>query len=309
MKKSEECSSFAEEKGENSFKKCDECSSFIEDNGKNICKKCGFVSNERIFEDKIPLTTKDNDENNNQIERVSRPLKSHTRKRLRNNNLIKKILSKSNCQISDDVKKEVIKIYNDLSSIKNRKGKNNFYGKKNLEYIVKGLYYYVCIKKQIGKTYTEIAMEFLSEEDKKNKKKIINEEHKIKKGFNDISREIENFGEEDNDYHTMRNYINTYLGNDKSKKEIKGHCQKIFSNIDEKGFLGDKQLKTKVGLSLLLSFKLSKQNIDKKTFYVKFSSKYILKNAFKEIKDNLKEIIPDELSDKLNLLQDNNLFD
>ena len=62
MKKSEECSSFAEEKGENSFKKCDECSSFIEDNGKNICKKCGFVSNERIFEDKIPLTTKDNDE-------------------------------------------------------------------------------------------------------------------------------------------------------------------------------------------------------------------------------------------------------
>lgn len=28
-----------------------------------------------------------------------------------------------------------------------------------------------------------------------------------------------------------------------------------------------------------------------------------------EIKDNLKEIIPDEMSDKLNLLQDNNLFD
>jgi hypothetical protein len=152
-------------------------------------------------------------------------------------------------------------------------------------------------------------MEFLDKKDKKNKKKIINEEQKIKKGFNDIKLEIENFGEKDNDCHIMYNYINTYFGKDESKYEIKKLCEKIFRNIDEKGFLGDKQLKTKVGLALLLSFKLFQENIDKKSFYVKFSSKYKLRNAFKEIKDNLKEIIPDEMSDKLSLLQNNNLFD
>lgn len=291
------------------MEQCDECSSFTEENGQYICKKCGCVSNGIIFEDRIPLTTRDNDENNNQIVRVGRPTDSRTRKSSKNNTFVKNILKESKCEISEDVMKEVKKIYNEISNKKNRNCKKNFNGKKNLDYIVKGLYYYVCIKKQIGKTYTEIAMEFLSEKDKKNKKKIMKEEHKIKKGFNDISKEIENFGEEDNDYHTMCNYINTYLGNDKSKKEIKKDCQKIFSNIDEKGFLGDKQLKTKVGLSLLLSFKLSKENIDNKTFFKKFSCKNIIKNAFMEIKDNLKEIIPDEMSDKLNLLQDNNLFD
>jgi len=290
------------------MEKCEECS-FIEENGQIICKNCGSIYNERIFEDNLPLTTKDNDENNNQIVRVTQPRKQLPRKRLRNDRFIKKILSKSSCNITDDIQKEVIKIYDDLSSKKNKNGKKNFYGKKNLNYIVKGLYYYVCKKKHIGKSFTEIAMEFLNEEDKKNKKKIITEEQKIIKGFNDIKLEIEDFGKEDNDYPTMLNYINTYFGKDESKKKIKELCKKIFSNIEKKGFLGDKYLKTKVGLSLLLSIKLFQEKFNKKTFYIKFSSKYILRNAFKEIKDNLKEIIPDEMNDKLSLLQDKKLFD
>jgi transcription initiation factor TFIIIB Brf1 subunit/transcription initiation factor TFIIB len=111
MKKCEECS-FSEDDGENSNQKCDKCI-FIEYNGQIVCKNCGCASNEKILENNIPLTTKDNDENNNQIVRVTRPNKSLIRKRLRNQNLIQKILLKSNCEISEVVKKEVLIIYND----------------------------------------------------------------------------------------------------------------------------------------------------------------------------------------------------
>ena len=289
------------------MEKCEECSSFIEIEGQNVCKKCSNIFNGKIFDDQFYHSKNEKDKTNNQNKRETH--RKLTKNKSRKNSFIKKILSKSNCEIPTVVKKGVIRIYKDLSTKKNKKGKKNFYGKKNLEYIVKGIYYYVCKKEQIGKSFTEIAMEFLSEGDKKNKKKKINEEQKIKKGFNDfIKLKIENFGEEDNDYHTMLNYINTYFGKDENKFKIKELCQIIFSNIDKKGFLGDKHLKTKVGLALLLSIKLFQENIDKKSFYVKFSGKYILWNAFKEIKDNLKEIIPDEMSDKLHLLQENNLF-
>lgn len=286
---------------------CEECS-FIEDNGQFVCQHCGAVSDERILENKIPLTTKENEDNNIQLIRVGMPQREIPKKNLTNNKKINDILSKSNFNISYDIKKEVIKIYNEISSKENKRGKKNFNGKKNLPYIIKGLYYYVCKKKHIGKSFTEIAMEFLNEEDNKSKRKIRKEEERIIKGFNDIKLEIENFGTEDNDNITMLNYINTYLGKDESKFKIKKLAEKIITNFDEKGFLSEKHLKTKAGLALLLSFKLFQENINDKRFYIKFSSKYILRNAFMEIKDNLKEIIPDDLKDKLSLLEGNNLF-
>ena len=293
-------------------KNCKSINSIItdEEEGKIVCKECGKEYEERIIENTYEkITTFDND-GERQIQRVKAPEINLSRKRKRNYKKVEDILKKSGKEISDSTKNETKRLYDDISNNK------KLQGNKNLNNIIIGTYYYTLRKNGEAKTTKEIYKDFNGELGKESKNNENNSqkikkftEKRIKKGFNKFKKIID-LNEDENELNKREeNYIRTFFGMDENKFKLKKLSLKIIENIKEKGFLENKEPRTIAGLSLLLSCKLFKENIDDKNkFYSKFSKKTALVNAYKEIKDNLKDIIPENYADKLNLIQDNNIF-
>jgi len=119
------------------------------------------------------------------------------------------------------------------------------------------------------------------------------DEREIKKGFNKIKSIIAEPIDKEEMRKIVETYISTYLG--KNKPEIKKLSFKINKNIIEKGLLEGKSPRTLAGLSLFLSYKLSNDNFnDEIKFYSFFSNKATLKKSFDEIKNSLKQILPEK---------------
>ena len=99
--------------------------------------------------------------------------------------------------------------YKELAKIKNFQG-------KNLNYIIIALYYYVCRKENMAKTFKDVANMFPSVT-----------ERQVKRAFNDIKSDVVNYDDEDELISMEKNFINLYIERDESKYEAKMLSYKI----------------------------------------------------------------------------------
>ena len=156
----------------------------------------------------------------------------------------------------------------------------NMQGRRS-DFIILGIFYYVCRKAQSAKTIKQIVLMF----------KV--EERVIKKGFNKIKSIFVEPTDKEEMKKIVETHISTYLG--KNKPEIKMLSFQINKNIIERGLLEGKSPRTLAGMSLFLSYKLFKDNFnDEEEFYSFFSNKATLKKSFGEIKNYLKQIMPEK---------------
>ncbi len=159
----------------------------------------------------------------------------------------------------------------------------NMQGRRS-DFIILGIFYYVCRKTQSAKTIKQIALMF----------KV--DEREIKKGFNKIKSIIVEPIDKEEMKKIVENHITTYL-NGKNKTEIKMLSFQINENIIEKGLLEGKSPRTLAGMSLFLSYKLSNDNFnDEIEFFSFFSNQATLKKSFDEIKNSLKLILPEKFA-------------
>ena len=290
--------------------RCKEKNTIIEDyeNGIIVCNNCGKVYEERIISNENEKRTFEGEDGDNQIQRVGPPTKPQYGNEFGTTLVIR-----------DHGKTKIIKSYSKYSKIQRAFGKiqsllsskyvqqkfieetkslyetfskNKNMQRRNLKEIILAIYYYVCRKAQIAKTFKQISLMFSVEE------------RRIKKAFNSIKLDIvsppEN-GEELNEIE--KNLIRTYLGDSKDIYVLKMLSFKIVDNINEGELLEGKSPRTVAGISLFLSYKLLSDNFnDKEEFYNMFSNKTTLMKAFNEIKAFLQDIIPNEYTDKLDIL-------
>lgn len=304
-------------------RRCNATNSIIEDYqyGELVCNNCGLVYEERMMVDEDEMRTFQDDSGDNKIHRVGPPVKptygnelgtdliivqngkkkiikdySKHNKIQRNFSLIQNFLTQvtSNQLIIEKTKE----LYDQVS-------KNMKFQGRNIKLIIISLFYYACRIQQCPKTFKEIAEMFGIER--------IQEKH-IKRNFSKLKYYISEYNKDEHEANGInemnlieKNYIRTFIGG--KRLQLKLLTEKIIDNIKSGGFLEGKIPKTIAGLSLLLSFKLLKDNLDDdKEFFNKFSTKNTLKNSFKEIKDSLDKIIPQEHVNKIQILNENNLF-
>ena len=109
---------------------------------------------------------------------------------------------------------------------------------RNVNNIILGIFYYVCRKAQIAKTFKQISSMFNVEE------------RKIKKSFNSIkSFIVEPTDKEEEMTKVVENLISSYLVG-KNKKEVKDLASQINKNLIERGLLEGKSPRTLAGISL-----------------------------------------------------------
>ena len=291
-------------------RRCNAIDSIITDYliGEQLCNNCGLVYEERIIVDQDEQRHFQNDNGDNQLHRLSAPIKptdsyelgtnfmikengktkiyiNNSNKTKNQNNFLKiqKLLSEAS--VHQNVIEEVKRIYDNLA-------KNKNFGKKITNKAIIGIYFYACRKLKIAKTIKEISVMF-------NIKERI-----IKKVFNSIKFDIvETAIDEDELLDTQCNYIRSFIDDNQLNSTLKELPYNIAKNINEGSFLEGKCPKTVAGLALILSCKIINEKIDDKNeFYKKFSNKNSLKQSFQQIKNLLNKIIPQEYADKIELL-------
>ena len=280
--------------------KCNNKDSIIEDysSGELVCNKCGLVYAENMIADEYEKRTFESDDN--EIKRVGPPerpdqlgqpgttliirengkkkiIKTYTKqtKIAKNHNRIYRLLSLS------DVKENFIEqtkiLYDKLAPKMNMQG-------RNLRHIIIALYYYACRKSNMAKGLKEVSKMFPSVT-----------ERQIKKAFNSIKSHIVEYDDEDELIQIEKNFIQSYIGGNIQKYDIKMTSYKILENINKNSIFEGKNPNTIAGLSLLLSYKLFNDNSDNfEDFFSTFASRATLKKYFEEIKPYLDKIIPEE---------------
>ena len=274
--------------------------SIIEDysSGELVCNKCGLVYAENMIADEYEKRTFESDDN--EIKRVGPPerpdqlgqpgttliirengkkkiIKTYTKqtKIAKNHHRIYRLLSLS------DVKENFIEqtkiLYDKLAPKMNMQG-------RNLRHIIIALYYYACRKSNMAKGLKEVSKMFPSVT-----------ERQIKKAFNSIKSNIVEYDNEDELIQIEKNFIQSYIGGNIQKYDIKMTSYKILENINKNSILEGKNPNTIAGLSLLLSYKLFNDNSDNfEDFFSTFPSRATLKKYVEEIKPYLDKIIPEE---------------
>jgi len=289
---------------------CSDCQSKIEfddEIGKFICD-CGIEYDELIDEDEKETRADEDGERNIQIVKPNKKEENEfattllikekgkktkiiktPSKRTRitkNYNRIQKLLQG---KASQKMIEETKNFYNQIAENKNMQG-------KNINHIVIGIYYYVCRILNVAKTIKEIS------------KELNVPERIIKKSFNRIKSEIVEPLDENYINNIENNFVNSFIGPDEQKYDLKKLAYTIINNFNMNDILGGKTPETIVGLSLLFSYKLlDKDFYNKEEMYQKFSNENTLKKAFEEIRDCLDLIIPEQYIDKIQDLK-NNLF-
>ena len=270
--------------------------------GEKVCSACGMVKEDIIISNEYEKRTFQDDEGDNQIQRVSQPTKpgneQGTNLLIRENGETRYIRGYSKY---GKIERNFWKIENLLSSVgisKNtiedvkilydKVNKNMNMQGRNINHIIIGIYYYAIRKQKQAKTLREVTKIFQSYfPDLK--------ERIVKKAFNSIKRYIAEANDE-NEFNDMeKNYIETFINGDTEKYNNKKLAYQIIENINKSGLLEGKNPKTIAGLSLLISYKLLRDNFtDIEEFYKMFSNKATLNRSYVLIKDSLNEIIPQE---------------
>ena len=272
------------------------------ENGEKVCSACGMVKEDIIISNEYEKRTFQDDEGDNQIQRVSQPTKpgneQGTNLLIRENGETRYIRGYSKY---GKIERNFLKIENLLSSVgisKNtiedvkilydKVNKNMNMQGRNINHIIIGIYYYAIRKQKQAKTLREVTKIFQSYfPDLK--------ERIVKKAFNSIKRYIAEANDE-NEFNDMeKNYIETFINGDTEKYNNKKLAYQIIENINKSGLLEGKNPKTIAGLSLLISYKLLRDNFtDIEEFYKMFSNKATLYRSYVLIKNSLNEIIPQE---------------
>jgi transcription initiation factor TFIIB len=288
--------------------RCNQKDTIITDyeSGELVYNNCGLVYEERMIVDEYEKRTFENNDGDHQIQRVGPPMKpeygnecgvdliirekgktkiiksySKFTKIQRNFCNIQNILSQK--QIPKNMIEETKSLYSKFAENKNMQG-------RKIKNIIIAIFYYVCRKEKTPKTIKEISDMFgLTERE-------------IKKAFNSIKSEIVEPIKDENEINDIgKNFIQSFIGGDIARYELKLLAFKILDNLNQTAILEGKSPKTIAGLSLFLSCKLLNDNlIDKEDFYTKFSNKNTLSKAYNQIKNDIKMIIPQEYADKIN---------
>ena len=288
---------------------CENCNEkgtivFDDESATFVCQSCGKVFEGKIFTDENDKQTFEGNDGENKIQRVGPPIKtdvigtttlvrsngktkiykkySALNKKQRGFKKIEKLLLSGN--VDKSLIEETKRLYEKVIQSINMQGRRS-------DFIILGIFYYVCRKAQSAnaKTIKQIALMF----------KV--DEREIKKGFNKIKSIIAEPTDKEEMKKVVETHISTYLG--KNKPEIKMLSFQINKNIIENGLLEGKSPRTLAGMSLFLSYKLFKDNFnDEEEFYSFFSNKATLKKSFGEIKNYLKQIMPEKFVNEDNWL-------
>jgi len=291
---------------------CERCQakdSFFEEYAEGIvvCTNCGLVLEEHIIADQYEKRTFETE--NNEIRRVGPPtlpgqaagsgtylsimkngftekkeIKTKKTKIDKNCERIDKLLSSA--EVVPALIERTQKEYTELAKFKKLNG-------RNINHVILALYYYVCRKAKIAKSFRDIADMFRS----------VNEKQ-IRKAFNGIKRDVVDYDDEEELISMEQNYINLYFEKDKSKYDTKELSFKIIKNINNNAVLEGKSPTTVAGLSLVLSYKLRNDNSDDfKNFFTTFATKGTLKRAFEQITNNLEKVVPNDYMKKIDELK------
>jgi len=290
---------------------CDRCNSInslITDyvNGEIVCNNCGKVFEERLIVDEYESRTFQDDSNKTQ--RIDAPINPIIENEF-GTKLIIRENGKTKCVNNYSKKSTIGRIFSAIQKLLSSQGvsqnlieqtKDYYYklaesqkmGGRNLKNIILSIYYYSSKKAGYCKTFKKISIMFNISE------------RALKKAYISIASFLDDPLEKENESNNIpRNLISDFIGEDKSKYEMKMAAFKILENIYNKGFLEGKSPKTLVGLSLFLSYKLFNDNLyDKEEFHKEFCSEATLMKAYNKIKCDLKMIIPENYYDKLHLL-------
>ena len=170
--------------------------------------------------------------------------------------------------------------------------KINMQGKK-INHIIIALYYYVCRKENVAKSYKDLEKMFSPVT-----------ERQIKNVYTKYISQIVDYKEEKDYIQITKNLINNYIGGIMTKNAVIELAYKIIDNINNQSLLEGRSPNTVAGLSLLLSSKLLSNNADESgDFFSTFSNKAIIKKAFAVIKPSLYQIIPNDHSNKIEGLE------
>ena len=272
--------------------------------GELVCSNCGKIYEERIIDDEYENQTFEDDDGENKNQRMCAPAKPEYGNELGTNLLIRengKTRVVKRYSKKDKIQRNFMKIQKLLSSVDvsqkiieevksyyDKVGKNMNMQGRNVNYIIVGLYYYASRKLKLAKTIKEITEMF---------KCVLPNltERMIKKAFNSIKHEIVATNDENEFVDAEKNYIETFIGGNIQKYNLKMLAFQIVNNINQSELLEGKNPKTIAGLSLLLSYKLLNEKLDdNKEFYNMFSNKTALSKSYDLIKDSLDQIIPQE---------------
>lgn len=295
------------------IEQCDRCNavnSLITDYtiGEVVCNYCGKVYEERLIVDEYENRTFEDDYN--KAQRIDAPINPIYENEIGTKLLIReegKTRYVNNYSKKSDIGRNFYRIQRLLSSqnipqnlIEKAKdyyyivAKNQKMQGRKIEIIILAIYYHVSKKAGYGKTFKQISLMFNVPE-RAIKKAYISI---VRFLYDPLGNENENESNEIN-----KNLIREFLGEDKSKYELKMCAYKILENIYNNSILEGKSPKTLAGLSLFLSYKLFNDNLyDRKEFHKEFCSESTLMRAYDEVKSNFKMIIPENYHDKLYLL-------
>ena len=272
-------------------------------NGIIMCTKCKKIISDYLIDEQYEKRTFESD--NHEIQRVGPASSSeqeseagnfliikengHTQKRVihpqqsrihKNSIRIHKLLSKADVfpNIIEKIKEE----YRELDKIKNFQG-------TNLDHIIIALYYYVSRKEKKAISIKDVAKKFPSYT-----------ERQISKAFNWFKGDVVEYDDEDELITEEKNFIQYYIGRDVAKCKAKMLSYKIIEKINNNALLEGKSPTTVAGLSLMLSYKLLNDKSDSmKDFFSTFATKATLRRTFKEISNQLDQVIPNEYFDKI----------
>jgi len=279
----------------------------LDEDGKFVCFNCG-LEYEGLLDDEEEKQTTREDENVIQLVEPSKKIenegvgiiitkengKRKTIKQYSKSSRIDKNFSRIEKMLQGKVLKKIIDETKDY--YKKIDNNHNMQG-RNIGHIIIGIYYYVLRKNKQAKTIKEISSQF-------NIKERI-----IRKAINSIKFDIIEPMDEDERIDMEKNYIDSFIGGDPNRYDLKSLSYDIIGNFNKNDILEGKSPNTVAGLSLILSCKLLNDNLfDNEDFFRIFSNKNTLEKAFEEIKSCLKLIIPQKYADKINEFQSRELF-
>ena len=248
------------------IEQCDRCNavnSLITDYtiGEVVCNYCGKVYEERLIVDEYENRTFEDDYN--KAQRIDAPINPIYENEIGTKLLIReegKTRYVNNYSKKSDIGRNFYRIQRLLSSqnipqnlIEKAKdyyyivAKNQKMQGRKIEIIILAIYYHVSKKAGYGKTFKQISLMFNVPE-RAIKKAYISI---VRFLYDPLGNENENESNEIN-----KNLIREFLGEDKSKYELKMCAYKILENIYNNSILEGKSPKTLAGLSLFLSYKL-----------------------------------------------------
>ena len=264
-----------------------------------VCRKCGTVQPGNITDNEIiqPIRQEQENEpgtylsiNRNGI-RKKILIYSKRSKICKNKKKLNKLLSSASPEIKENLIEKTKSLYEDLAKRKNMQG-------MKITHIIIALYYYACKKEKMAKSYKEVAKMFPSIT-----------ERQIRRAFNWIKRDIVISEDEEGLIKIENNFVDLYTGINIKNYELRMLSHEIIENINHKCFLQGKSPNTIAGLALMLSYKLLNDNSDDfEEFFVTFSKKNTIIRAFKEIKEQLENIIPVKYAHKIGELKLNGII-